>query len=379
MTGSSTGPRIPMIDVARFYGIVLVYYGHIVERMMYLGNPAAASQYKFIYSFHMPLFFVLAGFIAKDWAAEQSPGRFALTRLTSRVFPLLFFAALLALLSLAHTPDFPPLPLSTAADYWNALKNSLLNIPTFNIPTWFLMCLVSVELIHFIAFRYLRSSDARIIAAMVAFYVVGYALNDRFELTRLGDPWRWNWWFLNEAIVMYAFYLFGVLLRRRHFLQTETIHPLGLAGLAVAAVVAVWATYDLNQGPFALGIPAVVILASGHGHMLWFPVTAVVGSLGILLLGRLSANIGWLGFLGRNALIFFCLNGVFYHHLNGPFAGWFAASMPQSGLSVSLAAMLGTAASLLIAWPILLFLARWVPQLTGRPDADGPLLPRLLK
>ena len=54
-----------MIDIARFYGIALVYYGHFIERIMYLKNPTAALHYNFIYSFHMLLFFVLAGFIAK--------------------------------------------------------------------------------------------------------------------------------------------------------------------------------------------------------------------------------------------------------------------------------------------------------------------------
>jgi len=32
-----------MIDIARFYGIALVYYGHFIERIMYLRNPAAAD------------------------------------------------------------------------------------------------------------------------------------------------------------------------------------------------------------------------------------------------------------------------------------------------------------------------------------------------
>jgi hypothetical protein len=118
MTGLPGSTRVSMIDIARFYGIFLVYYGHIVERMMYLGNAAAASQYKFINAFHMPLFFILAGFVAKDWSAEQSPGRFALTRATSRVVPLIFFSAALVLLSLAHRPDFPPIPLDTARDYY---------------------------------------------------------------------------------------------------------------------------------------------------------------------------------------------------------------------------------------------------------------------
>ena len=34
--------RIAYADVARLIGIFLVYHGHVVERMMYLGNVAAA-------------------------------------------------------------------------------------------------------------------------------------------------------------------------------------------------------------------------------------------------------------------------------------------------------------------------------------------------
>ncbi len=49
--------RILVIDVARFYAMALVYYGHFIERIMMLKNPAATAQYRFIYSFHMLLFF----------------------------------------------------------------------------------------------------------------------------------------------------------------------------------------------------------------------------------------------------------------------------------------------------------------------------------
>ena len=42
--------RLEAIDVARALGLVIVYYGHFVEQVMYLKNPAAAVQYKWIYS-----------------------------------------------------------------------------------------------------------------------------------------------------------------------------------------------------------------------------------------------------------------------------------------------------------------------------------------
>ena len=58
--------RILVIDIARFYAIALVFYGHFIEELMLLKNPAAISQYKFIYSFHMVLF------ICRAWLVSVS-------------------------------------------------------------------------------------------------------------------------------------------------------------------------------------------------------------------------------------------------------------------------------------------------------------------
>ena len=76
--------------------------------------------------------------------------------------------------------------------------------------------------------------------------------------------------------MVYAFYLLGVLMRRRGVLIAEVGKPILAVG-AAAALAGVYFTYDLNQGPFNL-IPAVVIVTSGHGHLFWFPLTAIVGS-----------------------------------------------------------------------------------------------------
>ena len=68
--------RVAFIDIARFYGMALVFYGHFIEELMLLKNPAAASQYKFIYSFHMVLFILLAGYVAKEREIEWGVGKF---------------------------------------------------------------------------------------------------------------------------------------------------------------------------------------------------------------------------------------------------------------------------------------------------------------
>lgn len=365
--GTAPAARIPMVDIARLYGIALVYYGHVVERMMYLGDPAAAAQYKFIYSFHMTLFFVLAGFISKPSLYESRPAVFLKDRWTSRLVPFLFFNAVLAGLALVAPRDFPPIDLSGPAAFGMGVARTLVDLPVFNIPTWFLMCLVSVEFIHYAAFRALRQSDARILAAIPVFYLAGYTLNRVVDPFNAGQPFSGNVWFVHEAVAMYAFYLLGVLMRRRRFLMGP-VPAWILAGGAVAALAFVTFTYGLNQGPFRL-IQAVVVLAGGHGNIFWFPVTAVAGSLAVLLLARLTPPAPFLTYLGSNVLVLFCLNGVFYHSLNGPVAAWAMAAFPGSPWAAFGVGVTMTAASLALCLPVVRLLNAHLPWALGKGSA----------
>jgi len=366
--------RIAALDIARILGLFTVYYGHIVEQTMYLGNSASALQYKFIYSFHMPLFFVLSGVIAKDWGRDMGPLAFVKSRLASRVLPLLVFNLALCLISLAVTPAFPPIPLHTAADYGHAIVMTLTRLPVFDIPTWFLMCLVSVEIIHALFFRFLRDSSLKIGAAIVGFYLAGYALNLQWNFFADGN----NYWLWNEAITMYAFYLVGVLIARHHVLDLSAPRVVLLLG-AIAAFAIVYFTYDLNQGPFRMKISAVVILAAAHGQIVWFVVTTLAGTAAILLLASAMPAWGRLRSMGKNALIFFCLNGVVYHQVNPRLAHWFIASWPQNGWSLGIYATGLSVLSLAACAPIAMALNRYLPQLVGRPSVSGPWLPALLR
>jgi acyltransferase len=366
--------RIAALDIARIFGLFTVYYGHVVEQTMYLGNPASALQYKFIYSFHMPLFFVLSGVIAKDWGKDMGLLTFVKSRLASRVVPLLAFNLALCLISLAVTPAFPPIPLHTAADYGHAIIMTLTRLPVFDIPTWFLMCLVSVEIIHALVFRLLRDSNLKIGAAIVVFYLAGYALNLQWNFLGGGD----NYWFWNEAITMYAFYLVGVLIARHDVLGLSVSRGT-LILAAIAAVAIVYFTYDLNQGPFRMKVSAVVILAAAHGQIVWFVLTALAGTAAILLLAAATPAWGWLRAMGQNALIFFCLNGVVYHQVNPRLAHWFIASWPQDGWWLGVYATGLSVLSLAAGVPVAMALNRYLPQLVGRPSVSGPWLPALLR
>lgn len=78
--------RIPWIDFAKGIAIYLVVLGHIIQYIF----PENALLFKIIYSFHMPLFFVLSGFtFTKN--TEQSYSAFVKNKIKSLGMPYLLF------------------------------------------------------------------------------------------------------------------------------------------------------------------------------------------------------------------------------------------------------------------------------------------------
>ena len=369
--------RIWVIDAARFYGIALVYYGHFIERIMYLKNPAAAVHYKFIYSFHMLLFFVLAGYIAKESALLLSFAKYLKQRLASRLIPYVFFTGLMMVLTLFIAGDFFNLKLPSLNGYLQGLKFTVFGLPMFNIPTWFLLCLFSVELVHFFAFR-LFKSDTMILLGAAVFYIVGYAINWQFEIFNpmQGKVVGRNFLYIHEAVAVYSFYLIGIYLKRRRFLMDKVSLKFLIPGLIVTFLVILF-TCKLNRGPFIF-FNSVVIMMSSHGNFFFFPLTAVVGSLFIFFLARATPKWKVIGWLGQNALILFCLNGIFYHFINGRTALWVVYNLPSSAWVITCVGTVMTLTSLAFCIPLIYLFNKTVPQLVGKPKMSGPLLKNLI-
>jgi acyltransferase len=372
--------RIQYIDVARFYAMAMVFYGHFIERVMLLNDPTAATLYKFIYSFHMIVFFVLSGFISKDSDLELGFWKFLKNRFLSRLLPFIFFTIVFIILSAIFPGDFYSLKLPSAEGYIQGLIMTVLGIPLFCVPSWFLMMIFSVEVVHHVAFRFFKSNsrffklDSKIIIGMVAFYIGGYYLNLYGDFLNLGKQRMYNVLFIHEAITMYAFYLLGVYLRRRKFLVNNTSYKILVPGVVITFLV-VLLTFRLNNGPFNFNYyNSVVIIMSAHGHILWFPLTAVAGSLFIFFLGRITPPQKTIFWMGQNTLILMCLNGIFYHYINPWMGKWVFMNFSGQPFVIFVLGLFMTVVSLALCMPLIFILNRYVPQLVGKPKINGPWL-----
>ena len=233
--------------------------------------------------------------------------------------------------------------------------------------------LFSVELVHYGAFRFLKSNSKILIGAVI-FYVVGYWLNLKLDIFNplKGRVIGWNYLFIHEAITMYAFYLMGIYLRRRKFLIDEVSLKI-LAPGAIITFLIVLFTYKLNTGPFNFRVyDAVVIIFASHGNFFWFAVSAVAGSFLILFIAKITPSQKTVVWMGQNTLILMCLNGVFYHYINARVAKWVLETLPGSALTVFWVGCLMTALSLAVCIPFIYLFDKFVPQMVGKPKLNGP-------
>lgn len=145
-----TGERVAYLDVARGIGILLVVLGHCIggvhaAGLVSDGSPAWFSFY-LIYSFHMPLFFFLAGVFVEARIVSR-PGHFAATAVMRIAYPYFLWGAVQTAFSiLAAGVVNNPVALPPAYQF----------VSMFWAPPaqfWFLYVLFFLHLVALIAIR----------------------------------------------------------------------------------------------------------------------------------------------------------------------------------------------------------------------------------
>ena len=380
MHGGSQSSRVFTIDIARFYAITLVFFGHIAEEFMVLKNPAGAYLYKFTYSFHMLIFPLLAGYVAKEEVASWRITQFIKHCFATRLVPFIFLTLVMMIPPLFFDGKFYGLPLPELAGYLRGLTLTVFGLPSFCIPSWFLLMVIGLEIVHYISFRFLKDSNTKILVAAVVFYVAGYWLNLKFDIFNplKGRTIGWNYFFIHGAITLYGFYLLGIFLRRRQVF-TQKISTKLLTPAAVAAFLIVLFTFQLNNGPFNFHVyNYVVLMFASYGHFLLFPLTALAGCALVLFLAGMTPSQKTIVWMGQNTLLLMFLNGIFYHYINPPLAEWILNDVSTSGFFIFSFCCIFTVVSLALCTPFVELFNRLVPQLVGKTKQTGLLLKKPL-
>lgn len=189
--------RLPWIDTLKAIGIMLVFLGH-----------SGAPFHDGIYLFHMPLFFIISGFL---WNAEKYASmtfvNFIKVKFTAYIIPYLKISAIcLAIFGITI-----PLLLSVDYDAWTMqLLKYLFGILIYSrgtvewlpqcSPIWFLTCLFFAEVLFFMIMKFKRPLYAILLSGFVG-----------FVLSQVGKFFPWN---VDNAFTSVPYLYIGLLFKR---------------------------------------------------------------------------------------------------------------------------------------------------------------------
>lgn len=306
--------RKDYLDIAKGIGILLVVLGHSLE--IYLGdgsNGTSSTAFgeqlfialKFIYSFHMPLFFVLAGVAMTRLAGAR------FDKTLSGALYLILIATILqvlfAPLRLALPLPGEALPTSLAGAlryaFWPAVKLESYAL----VVIWFLPCLALVRLSLWLVANLPRPVGALVLGALGLLCIAEH----HFGI---------GYFQLRSVIVGVALAAIGQHLGR---LDLDRLPRAACwAGLA-AALLLTALTFDVNHGcTFSrtdicpgprYGQFAVLMVSGAFGFLPLFALTALAGTTAILcasLLLETAPWMRWLAAIGRRTLELLIVNGV---------------------------------------------------------------------
>lgn len=342
---TSGGGRIAWLDILRGLGIVAVALGHSP------GLPEAVHKY--LYAFHMPLFFFASGLVFRLDAVALPLRQFA-ARLARRLLvPYLFFSVasyLFWLLIRRHFGKGPSLDI-------DPLK-PLLGIPygtqydqllVYNHTLWFFTAMFLAQMIFLALLKYTRRTGG-LIAGLAFCALVGYAFS---FYGGVRPPWS-----LDTAFTAVAFIGLGHLFREKIF----GLSTAGCWGLVAVCLPLSLVAASLNSD--------VDMTWNRYGNIAWFYTASLAGTLFCLGLSRLLAHNRVLEYLGRNSIIFFPLHVLAFAVVTAALV--FMWHLPHTvKYSSWLFAPLYTMVGLAVVAPVVFFINRWFPWIIGKPRKAG--------
>lgn len=279
--------RIQWIDILKGIAIILVVMGH----MPY--DPSCVALKNGIYSFHMPLFMLLAGFTAAlSMGHSSSVGRFIYKRIIGIFLPYLMWSFMIS--------PFASLEGYQAYSFTTCLNNFI----TGNVACWFLPCLLMLQLLFALYTVVATRLQSPIVLAcfIILLFIAVTACHKMWGSCHSGALDKWDLSFLTSTYRYFIPFSVGVALFQYPKFKDFCLSPLVCTLCVLVVLLLTGVRGDLP------------LMFSTH-------LRTVIGIAASLLLIRMFsgkllpewAN-GQLKAIGRDTLIIYLISGAFLPH-----------------------------------------------------------------
>ena len=331
-TNKNNFERQYWVDAAKSIGIYLIVFGHL-PAIVSSHTPTADFLVSFLWTFHVPLFFFISGYLNKS-----APPGVLLKRVTTRlVIPYILIYLTNVLLVVAFGDRFYVATVNTVGEMLLGIFWGTKAYEGFvNVVLWFLPALAIAELVFNLLIEKSKWLYVPFLVTSIYFYQTGkYDLFLSVDLALLG---------LN-------YFLIGIYTRKYNLIQFLKEVPLWILALAFFALSALTCLFAYFGNVWYTGSFYLTSLLGGMGGI------TMVASLSVLI-ERLTKQQSFVIFISSNTLFIFC-----FHMFSNSFS---VDLMKKIGFQESLKTSPITALlSMLMLIPFILFTRRFLPQMLG--------------
>ena len=340
------------VDCAKAWGMFLIFHGHVVEYAF--GDSQTGllyEQFRFIYAFHVPLFFFLAGYVLKKPSTT-----FVVTlekKISTLIIPgivFLLFTIPFHLIEDFYTGNF------SIPKYLNFVTGILKGVPQTSWLTWFLFCLFTAQLLFWLVYPLFAKNK---LVCLFLLYVVGWS-----AITYLPSTPVPNVWFLHNAALACFFLYLG------HYAKLKQLNPNRLTTsqkwlFVILTAILTYLSLYLNSGLSSYDKSAVIMAVSQVGNPFGFLLSAILGIIFVSLLSDLTSKLDWLGEIGKVTLFLIFIGGLFFHFGNQILIDNFPVYLRES-------LVISTLAVSIITFWISVIVSYWMKKVVTFPTFKFP-------
>lgn len=276
--------RIQWIDTCKGIGILLVVIGHTMIENKYRGP---------IYSFHMPLFFFISGYLFSI-KKYSNIAQILFSKAKSLLVPYILFSFISIILIRILLNQ--PIAVST---FIRTLLVSKRNAIYYDDPLWFLTSLFTVEIMYYLLLKYLKNN------LLIFFIVILFAYFSCFKLNALSGknilPWSFD-----QSLYFIFYYGLGNFVKNLGLLKNNLKKSIYLIVFSLIYLLLLVDSSLYNQGLNSLNtyLDIPVNIVSFFNIVL----SALIPIIFIIYISQFLSSISYINFLGRNSLVLLALH-----------------------------------------------------------------------
>lgn len=332
--GDNMKKRIEWLDMLKGWGMILVMFAHA---------PLPDVLRKYIYSFHIPLFFFISGYLFTI-NKYSNIREFFLSKIKSLLIPYFIFSTFNYLFWLVfrkfanNSTDsilkpFVGIFIGIRGTEWTLCNGTL----------WFVLALFISEVGLYFILKYLKYNIRKTTTYLAIFTFIGY-LYSKFIGIRLV-------WSIDVAFTAIVFLGSGYLIRKINIINK--INNKYIILLLILNLI------------FGMSNTEVNMFSGIYGNYIFFYIASVSGILANILLIKSMPTIKIFNYVGKNTFIYLALHQYIIYSVLKKVSSKIVSNI-QSGLELILVAIVFVIVTLILLYPVIYITNKYFPFIVGK-------------